>query len=71
MDARKSIDNYLAGRRAAVQFCIWRLRVSLIASTKYGWRFGFWGFCDDDFDRVAFDDGMTPDDYFIEAWGRE
>ncbi len=71
MDARKSIDKYLAGRRAAVQFYIWRLRVSLVASTKYGWRFGFWGFCDNVMDRDAFDDGMTPDDYFIEAWGRE
>ncbi len=55
----------------AIRFLIWRLRVSLIASTKYGWQLGRWGFCDDDFDRVGFDDGMTPDDYFVEAWGRE
>ena len=51
-------------------FLIWRIQVSLLASSKYGWPLGEWGFADDEGDLAAFRDGMAPDEYFCEAWGR-
>ena len=53
-----------------MKFWLFRIRVSVYGS----WRFrslGAWGFCDDELDRVAFDDGDTVRDYFVEAWCRE
>jgi len=50
-----------------MKFWWWRVRVSFIGSRTFG-RIAAWGFCCNDMDRIAFDDGMTPDEYFIEAW---
>ncbi len=53
-----------------MKFWIFRIRVSVYGSWMFR-RWGAWGFCDDELDRVAFDDGDTVRDYFVEAWCRE
>ncbi len=53
-----------------MKFWFYRVRVSIYGSFMFR-RWGLWGFCDDDMDRVAFDDEMAVREYFVEAWCRE
>ena len=53
-----------------MRFWWFRVRVSIYGSWMFS-RLGWWGFACDDFDRVAFDDGMGVREYFIEAWCRD
>lgn len=59
-----------------MKFWWWRLQVSFCGMYWYGisWtepKCNWWGWSDDVMDREGFDDDMTPEDYFMEAWGRE
>ena len=51
-----------------LMFFVWRCRVSWVATWRYHWSIGAYGFADDDMDRRAFYKGKHPHDYFMDAW---